>query len=229
MPKDIMDFMEHDSTKTEYIIDQLIRSDSGYGVCAGRTGLGKTNMMLNLSFWLALGKRFFNLKLIKSRVCYFAFEGGEDNLRDRYLRLMMREAVPDKDWLQVERLNNLVLLEKNNADRFRQMIKPFDVVLLENLLQRLLGRVVVGPVGPHLLQSSDHHSRSALSLGGPDGLLEDRVVLPGLLDAEDGRRPNDGPDAASEDVGVDLLAVAGAAHLGDLQRAVEGAADGLVA
>ena len=36
MPKDILDFMEHDSSETEYIIEQLIRSDSGYGNHARR-------------------------------------------------------------------------------------------------------------------------------------------------------------------------------------------------
>lgn len=131
MPKDILDFMEHDSSKTEYIIEQLIRPDSGYGIIAARTGLGKTNMILNLSFWLALGKTFFSLNLRKSKVCYFAFEGGEDNLRDRYMRLILREGVPVSGWLQVERLSSLILLEKNSSDRFRQMIRPFDVILLD--------------------------------------------------------------------------------------------------
>lgn len=131
MAKELLDFMECDTSKTEYIVEQLMRPDSGYGIIAARTGLGKTNLMLNLSFWLALGNPFFKLDVRKSKVCYFAFEGGEDNLRDRYLRLIVREPYPELGWLQVDRIDSLVLLEKNNRDRFKKMIEPFDVVLLD--------------------------------------------------------------------------------------------------
>ena len=77
MPKELLEFMERDFSETEYIIEQLMRPDSGYGIIAGRTGLGKTNLMLNLSFWLALGKPFFGLNVRESKVCYFAFEGAK--------------------------------------------------------------------------------------------------------------------------------------------------------
>ena len=68
MPEDIMDFISKKRPQRDYIIDQLISSGSGYGLAAGRTGLGKTNMLLNLGFWLALGLPFFGLPT-KTKAC----------------------------------------------------------------------------------------------------------------------------------------------------------------
>jgi RecA-family ATPase len=79
--QDFTEFIFKEIPNKDFIIDQLISSDSnGYGVIAGRTGLGKTNMGLNLGFCLSLGKPFFGLATKKSRVIYLGFEGGESNL-----------------------------------------------------------------------------------------------------------------------------------------------------
>ena len=131
MPENILEFITKSSTEKDYIIDQLIRKDSGYGIIAGRTGLGKTNMLLNLSMWLAMGEPFFELNTKKSRVLYLGFEGGRENLQDRYTKLILRRTgpVPEGEWLQVERKDSFVLAK--NKDEFKELISPFDVVMLD--------------------------------------------------------------------------------------------------
>jgi hypothetical protein len=131
MPQDILEFVTSQQDKKNYIINQLFSTDSSYGIIAGRTGLGKTNMMLNLAFWLGKGEPFFKLQVQKRKVLYRAFEGGEENLKERCLRIMIRTGFPEKDWLQIERVEPFVLLEKGNVDKFKKMIEPFDIVLLD--------------------------------------------------------------------------------------------------
>jgi len=75
MAQDLVDFLKADfSQKKEYVIDQLISSD-GYGIFAGRTGLGKTNLLLNISVWLSTGFMFFFHPVKRIKVGFFAFEG----------------------------------------------------------------------------------------------------------------------------------------------------------
>ena len=131
MPKDIMDFLGEKRQERAYTIDQLFSQGSGYGLIAGRTGLGKTNLLLNLGFRLALGLHFFGLAIKKCKVGYFAFEGSEDNLRDRSYKILMRGLVPDEGWLQVDRIDSFILLSKSGRDKFRDMLRPFDVIMLD--------------------------------------------------------------------------------------------------
>ena len=131
MPKDIMEFLGEKRQERAYTIDQLFSQGSGYGLLAGRTGLGKTNMLLNLGFWLATGTPFFDLATKKCKVGYFTFEGSEDNLRERSYKILMRGFVPDEGWLQVDRIDSFILLSKSGKDRFRDMLLPFDVIMLD--------------------------------------------------------------------------------------------------
>ena len=123
MPFDFFDFLSKPHNPKKYIIDQLISTDSGFGLVAGRTGLGKTNLLLNLSCMLSTGSDFFGLATKKCRVGYFTFEGGEDNLKDRYFRILKRGYVPDPDYLQVDRIDSLVILDKSNRFKFTSMIR----------------------------------------------------------------------------------------------------------
>jgi len=99
--QNIVEFIVSSSQQREYVIDQLISKDSGYGIIAARTGLGKTNLTLNLALCLANGMDFLGLTTKRSKVAYFAFEGGEDNLKDRCLKIITRTPTPQDDWLQI--------------------------------------------------------------------------------------------------------------------------------
>lgn len=70
------------------LIQDILTDEKGeYMVLAGRTGIGKTNLILDLAFCLATGTPFFGLKCEKTIVNYMAFEGDPSNMRDRYLKL----------------------------------------------------------------------------------------------------------------------------------------------
>jgi hypothetical protein len=70
------------------IIQDLLPAQPGsYGVIAGRTGIGKTNLVLHLSHCLATGTPFFNFKCQKVKVAVLAFEGDQRNLDDRITKI----------------------------------------------------------------------------------------------------------------------------------------------
>jgi hypothetical protein len=127
--EDVMEFIASQTPNKDYVIDQLISLGSGYGLAVGRTSLGKTNLLLNLGFHLALGIPFLGMPTKKSRVGYFGFEGDEDNLRNRASRIVMRGLIPDKGWFQVGRIDSLIVVK--NKDVFRKMITPFDIVMFD--------------------------------------------------------------------------------------------------
>lgn len=134
MIQSFKEFILSSPPQRDYLIDQLIGSDSGYGIIAGRTGLGKTNLILNLGYWLALGEPFFGLSTKRSKVCYLPFEGSDENLKERCEKILFRGPnydIPEDDWYQIGRIDSLVLLERNNRSRFREMIRPFDIILLD--------------------------------------------------------------------------------------------------
>ena len=138
MAQDILDFLKNDySKKKDYVIDQLISTD-GYGIIAGRTSLGKTNLLLNLSVWIAKGYLFFTYTLKKIKVGYFAFEGGEPNIQDRYQKIITREGEPEAGWLDVARISPFELTNKS-VGRFKQLIAPYDLVMFDPI-KWLVGR-----------------------------------------------------------------------------------------
>jgi len=66
------------------IIQDLLPAEPGsYGIIAGRTGIGKTNIILHLGHCLATGYDFFGIHCEKVKVAILAFEGDPRNLRDR--------------------------------------------------------------------------------------------------------------------------------------------------
>jgi hypothetical protein len=96
------------------LIQEILPDQPGeYGITAGRTGIGKTNLSLYLAFCLATGSPFFGLKCEKVIVNFMAFEGDPSNMAQRYLKL--RGNFPDTEGrLRFEMLpieNPLRLLE----------------------------------------------------------------------------------------------------------------------
>jgi len=132
MSTDVSDFIVSNAEEKEYLIDQLIRCDSGYALVVGKTGLGKTNLALTMADCLARGTPFFGLKTKQAKVLYLAFEGGEENLRDRLTKIILRQAgFPDPDYFHIERVNSFVLTDRRVEAKFRDMLRPFDVVVID--------------------------------------------------------------------------------------------------
>jgi RecA-family ATPase len=76
------------------IVEQILPDEPGeFAVGAGRTGIGKTNLALGMSFSIAAGTPFLGFKCKKAPVFYFAFEGDNRNLASRLAKLV--KAYPD--------------------------------------------------------------------------------------------------------------------------------------
>jgi len=147
MAQDLVDFLKADfSQKKEYVIDQLISSD-GYGIFAGRTGLGKTNLLLNISVWLSTGFMFFFHPVKRIKVGFFAFEGSEANLQDRYRKIIQRGGENmdklERGWCHVERIQPFILDSKSVA-KFQTLIEPYDLVMFDPV-KWLVGRNYTNP------------------------------------------------------------------------------------
>jgi len=64
-------------------------------------------------------------------VAYLGFEGGDENLRDRAIKILLRTSFPETDWFQRDRMEGFVLQASGNDAKFRKLIKPFDVILID--------------------------------------------------------------------------------------------------
>jgi len=116
------------------IVEQILPDEPGaYIILAGRTGLKKTMLCMNLAYSIATGTPFLGLKCRKTSVFYFALEGNDKNLMDR-LERMSRHFPDTGDLLRFDRL---------------PVRRPSE--LYENVLSRLRGHegpkvVVIDPV-----------------------------------------------------------------------------------
>src|SRR6266566_248298 len=113
--------------------------------------------------------------------------------------------------------------------RVGHLAAPPQPVRTEEDLEGFLRRVVVVPVFRHPLDPIDHTGGGLHRLRGLDRLVECLDVAAALL-FRDMRRTRADHDAhaAGEQVRVHAFAVVDAAHLQELQRAVEGASDRIV-
>lgn len=128
MPKDVQEFLDEKIPYREFTIDRVISND-GYGVVAGKTGIGKTNFLLNMAFSISMGTPFLFLKTTKRKVLYLSFEGGEDNLKDRIMKIMLR-GQPEPGWLHIERIKDSLVLLKHKGE-FKNLIIPYDVIFID--------------------------------------------------------------------------------------------------
>ena len=88
--------MMKERKRAPQLIEELLADEKGeYMVLAGRTGIGKTNLVLNLAFCLATGTPFFGFKCRKVVVAFVAFEGDPTNMADRYEKL--KQYFPDTE------------------------------------------------------------------------------------------------------------------------------------
>ena len=71
-----------DEPRPEDLIEGIL-STSSFLLLAGRPGIGKTNMALQIGLSLATGTPFLGFKTTEVRTAYLGFEGSKDKLADR--------------------------------------------------------------------------------------------------------------------------------------------------
>jgi hypothetical protein len=83
------------------LVEELIPQEPTYSLIAGKTGIGKTVLSLNLAFSLATGTPFYGLKVKQTVVGYLAFEGTKGKMFER-LEKVARNYPPVGDNLRFE-------------------------------------------------------------------------------------------------------------------------------
>ena len=69
------------------LVEELIPAKSGLVLLGGRTGIGKTNLVLQLAFSVATGVEFLGMRAHHTDVGYLGFEGAPDKMANRLEKL----------------------------------------------------------------------------------------------------------------------------------------------
>jgi hypothetical protein len=112
------------------LVEELIPAKSGLILLGGRTGIGKTNLVLQLAFSVATGVEFLGLGTRKADVGYLGFEGAPDKMADRLEKL----ARSFSDWQGHLRfaVRTPLKLEGNEA-QFLAMFEGVGLAILDPL------------------------------------------------------------------------------------------------
>lgn len=115
----------------DLIQDILPAASTEYMMIVGRSGLGKTNLVLDLAFCLATGKPWFSHKTQQSKVGYLAFEGPRQRLLDRFDKLQKTYGDPG-EYLSVARISPFKLTGKG-IDRYLALSEGLQVIIIDCL------------------------------------------------------------------------------------------------
>jgi len=106
--------LKHEKPKSN-IVEEIIPNAIGeFSIASGRTGIGKTNLLLNLAYCLATGTPFLGLNCQRVSVSYCLFEGGKRNIDERTDKIQLRYP-PTEGYLRFSRIqpeNPKALLDK---------------------------------------------------------------------------------------------------------------------
>ena len=109
-------------------VQELLSQKSGYMVIAGRTGIGKTVIAIQLAHCLATGEPFFGLETKQCTVGYIAFEGAEDKMDDRFQKIR-QNFLPTEGRLKFS-IEKPVKLKKKE-DYLAELVEGCDVVFFD--------------------------------------------------------------------------------------------------
>ena len=118
------------------LIQDVLPDGNELMLLAGRTGIGKTNLVLQLAYCLATGTPFFGLKCAKVVVGYIGFEGTAVKMADRLEKI--RANFPDPGDNLRFTLAKPFILEKK-LTYFAKEVEGCRVVILDPL-RYLVGR-----------------------------------------------------------------------------------------
>jgi len=122
--------------EAEDIVHDLLSEKSGYMVIAGRTGIGKTVLSIQLAHCLATGKPFLGLETKQCTVGYIAFEGSDDKMNDRFYKV--RHNFPPTESRLRFSIEKILKL-KNKRDYLAELVEGCDVVFFDPIKYMVSG------------------------------------------------------------------------------------------
>ncbi len=115
------------------IIENILPAQPGeYILLSGRTGIGKSILMLHLLYCIGTGKPFFGFECRETKVGLLIMEGDRANLQDRIQKV--KAQYPDTDNVALDLRLDTKPLEKF-IDYYKATFRGCQVVMLDNLRQ----------------------------------------------------------------------------------------------
>jgi hypothetical protein len=127
------DWLKLDILAEPAIIKNILPAQAGeYILVSGRTGIGKSILMLNLLYCLGTGSPFFGFECRKTRTGLLIMEGDRSNLQDRIKKV--KEQYPPTDNIALDLRLETKPLERH-LDHYKEAFRGCEVVMLDNLRQ----------------------------------------------------------------------------------------------
>ena len=121
----------------DIIKDLFPNSTSAYMLICGRSGIGKTNLVLYLAFCIATGMKFFSLETKQKITGYLSFEGGERQIANRFDKLKQTFGSAG-DYLRWEH-SLPIKLNKVGIDELKEIITGLEVAIIDPLRPLVAG------------------------------------------------------------------------------------------
>ncbi len=168
----INDWMTMDREIKPAYVDQILPAEPGeFIMISGRTGIGKSILVMHLAFCLATGTSFFGFKCSKVNVGMLAMEGGIENIKDRLCKIMAK--YPNcNDTLRFDLREPTPLT--THIDYFKQVFSGCKVVILDNLRQVTTGKYLENNYAAEWLKVYQH----LLTEIGAVGILTHHIKKP---------------------------------------------------
>lgn len=127
------EWLELDIQAEPAIIENILPAQAGeYILVSGRTGIGKSILMLHLLYCLGTGSPFFGFQCRQTRAGLLIMEGDRNNLQDR-IRKVKGQYPPTDDIALDFRLDTKPL--EQYLDYYKEVFAGCEVVMLDNLRQ----------------------------------------------------------------------------------------------
>jgi len=121
----------------DIIKDLLPHSTTAYMLICGRSGIGKTNLALYLAFCIATGSKFFSLETKQKIVGYLSFEGGQQQIARRFVKL--KETFGSAGNYLRWQHSMPIRLNLTGKDELKQYISGLDVAIIDPLRPLVCG------------------------------------------------------------------------------------------
>ena len=129
----------------------LPNSTAAYMLICGRSGIGKTNLVLYLAFCIATGRKFLSIETKQRTVGYLSFEGGKHQIAKRFEKL--RETFSDTGaYLRWEH-SLPIKLNKVGIDKLKKVITGVDVAIIDPLRPMVAGEYTKPTDASHFLEN----------------------------------------------------------------------------
>ena len=133
----VLEELRSEPKSDDIIKDLLPNSTSAYMLICGRSGIGKTNLVLYLAFCIATGEKFFSLETKQKIIGYLSFEGAQHQIAKRFDKLKQRFGSAG-DYLQWEHSMPIKLNSKGKDD-LKSLIIGLEVAIIDPLRPLVTG------------------------------------------------------------------------------------------